>query len=167
MASRFQDAIDELVAEITTKVREVSELKRTVNLLLAKGGQQPMYEEVEEETVRGGVAGLRPDQFYGKSPTLAAREYLDLRGQAVPPDEIVTAMERGGFDFKAQGWTTVENRVRNLAISMGKNTGIFHRLPNGFYGLTKWYPDAPKKPRRPSAGAESPESVEEATEEEA
>ena len=63
-------------------------------------------------------------------------------------EEIADALERGSFDYKAQGWTNKETRVRNLAISMGKNSLVFHRLPNGFYGLVKWYPDLKKKKQR-------------------
>lgn len=144
MASRFEDAIAELVRDIEAKEKEVVAIKKTVNLLRSQDGLPPIYTEKElAENVARGVA-IEPGQFYTKPPTTAAREYLEARGKAALPDEIAAALERGSFDFGAQGWSK-GNWARNLAISMSKNSGIFHRLPGGYYGLAKWY-DL-KKPR--------------------
>ena len=148
MVGRFEEAIRELIGEIEAKGREIAELKRTVNFLRSKDGLGPEFADAEQASGVGGMT-IEPGRFYGKSPITAAREYLEMRGtgKVAMPDEIVAALERGSFDFKAQGWES-ENRVRNLAISMGKNTAIFHRLPNGFYGLAKWYPELQRKTRR-------------------
>lgn len=160
MASKFQPAIDQLVEEVQAKLKEVGDLKRMVNFLLEKDGQSPLYQDVNESA--GITRAIRPDEYYGKSPTTAAREYLERRGQAALPEEIAEALERGSFDFKAQGWLNKEHRARNLAISMSKNSGIFHRLPNGYYGLTKMYPDL-KKPKRAS-GSQEPEEPQDSQE---
>ncbi|HEY3103825.1 MAG TPA: hypothetical protein VGJ69_09540, partial [Pyrinomonadaceae bacterium] len=52
---------------------------------------------------------------------------------------------------------------KNLGISMGKNSSIFHRLPNDTWGLLKWYPNVkmPKKAAKQN-GTETvaPETVE-------
>ena len=37
-------------------------------------------------------------------------------------------------------------RVRLLAITMAKNSAVFHKLPNGTYGLKAFYPEM-KKPK--------------------
>jgi hypothetical protein len=86
---------------------------------------------------------------------VAAREYLDVRGEAVPLNEILDALQRGGFDFEAQGWNETM-RLKNLGISMGKNSSIFHRLPNDTWGLTKWYPNVkpPKKAAKENGKSE-------------
>ncbi|HEX4499147.1 MAG TPA: hypothetical protein VIE43_25950 [Thermoanaerobaculia bacterium] len=169
MATRFQDAVEELVAEIEAKEREISEVKKTVNFLRSRDGLGPLY-ETTDPTIKGRALTVRPDQFYGKSPITAAREYLELRGEAVLPDEIADALEKGGFDFKAQGWNAKEHRARNLAISMSKNSLIFHRLPNAWYGLVKFYPELKKQPKKfnvaPSAVAEPDEIADEELQEE-
>jgi hypothetical protein len=169
MAANFQDAVERLAKEIGEKETELAELKRMVNFLRSRDGQPPLYQETEVGggSVRGLVT-LRPDEYYGKSPITAAREYLEKRGQAALPDEIAEALERGSFDYKAQGWLAKENWGRNLAISMSKNSGIFHRLPNGYYGLVKWYPELKRKKRAgavPEGGGEE-EPEEEILEEE-
>ena len=164
MASRFQGAIDQLVEEVEAKQQEISELRRMVNFLRGKDGQPPLYPDVDDGAGAGrGLVALRPDEYYGKSPITAAREYLERRGQAALPEEIAEALERGSFDYKAQGWSSKENWGRNLAISMSKNSGIFHRLPNGYYGLVKWYPELKRAKR--SASAQEKNGEEETAEE--
>jgi hypothetical protein len=73
-----------------------------------------------------------------------AREYLESRKRACEAEEILSALERGGFDFSTQDWKAGP-RLRPLAITLGKNSAIFHRLPNGTYGLRVWYSNLPKK----------------------
>jgi hypothetical protein len=173
MAGRFDEAIRELVAEIEAKGREIAELKKTVNFLRQRDGLEALFPDTEPTEGGGGVGTIQPGQFYGKSPITAAREYLEMKGKGkvALPDEIVAALLRGSFDFKAQGWESEANRVRNIAISMGKNTAIFHRLPNGYYGLVKWYPELAKK-KRPMVGIHpdnmaDPEAEEEGAEQDA
>jgi hypothetical protein len=66
--------------------------------------------------------------------------FIERRKTALVVDDIAKGLELGGFDFKPLNWT--ENaRVRNVAISLAKNPKIFHKLPNGTWGLTAWYPN--------------------------
>lgn len=140
MSNELEGAINVLRQRVEQKAQELAEMKRMVNSLCREAGQPELYSDADL-AVKGssGLPSLDADQFYGKSPTVAAREYLDLRDKAVPLDEILEALERGGFDFATQGWTDAA-RLRNLGISIGKNTAIFHRLPNDTWGLAKWYP---------------------------
>jgi hypothetical protein len=48
---------------------------------------------------------------------------------------------------------------------MGKNSLIFHRLPNGYYGLVKWYPEL-KKQKKVTAPGQAANGEEESLEEE-
>ena len=110
---------------------------------------------------------LDADQFYGKPPTTAAREYLEMRDKAVSLEEILDGLERGGFDFTAQGWNQGA-RLKNLGISLGKNSAIFHRLPSNTWGLTKWYPGVKdKKLPKENGKAEPTEATEVAENEQA
>jgi hypothetical protein len=68
------------------------------------------------------------------------------------------ALLKGGFDFEAQGWNDAM-RLKNLGISMGKNSLIFHRLPNGTWGLTKWYPNIKQKKAAAKSNEKASEPV--------
>jgi hypothetical protein len=139
MSSELQGAIDVLVKRVEQKAQELAENKRLVNSLCREAGLDPYYPDSDlAETGFAGLPSLQADQFYGKSPITAAREYLELRRTAVPLEEVLAALERGGFDFVTQGWKD-EARLKNLGISLGKNSSIFHRLPNNTWGLTKNY----------------------------
>jgi hypothetical protein len=140
MSNELQGAINVLVSRVEQKTQELAEIKRMINSLCREASQSPLYSDADL-AVKGaaGLPSLDSDQFYGKTPTVAAREYLELRDKAVSLDEILDALERGGFDFAAQKWNTGA-RLKNLGISLGKNSLIFHRLPSNTWGLTKWYP---------------------------
>jgi len=149
MSNELRAAIEVLAAKVEEAEAVVIRRKKTVNELCLDAGLPPRYADAELAPTASGVQSVRPDQFYGKSPTVAAREYIEARGEAVDAEEIVNALEQGGFDFDNQGWRP-PNRVRNLSIAMSKNSQMFHRLPNGTYGLVKFYPEveAEKKKRR-------------------
>lgn len=139
MDESMRATIETLTAKVEAKAKELAELKRTVNFLSKEAGGDPVYDVEQTSGEVTGYTAIRADQFYGKSPIVAAREYLESRGRAVTAEEVVDALARGGFDFDEQGWKKPD-RVRSMAISLSKNTAIFHRLPNGTYGLVKFYP---------------------------
>jgi hypothetical protein len=164
MKNELDGAIGVLVKRVEDLSHETTDLKKTINSLCKAAGKQPMY--TDADLVVGGFAGiptLSPSQFYGKTPIVAAREYLDLRNEAVPQEEILEALRTGGFDFEAQGWAE-PLRLRNLSISLGKNTAIFHRLPNNMIGLTKWYPNVKAKKVAPKLVQDADDVGEESTE---
>jgi hypothetical protein len=145
MSKDIDSVIEYLVGKIDADAVAIAEKKRTVNSLCKEANKDPIYPDVELTGQTGArTAVIRPSQFYGKTPIVASREYLDVRGDAVALEEILDALERGGFDFAAQGWSDAL-RLRNLGISLSKNTAIFHRLPNGMWGLLKWYPNVKTK----------------------
>jgi hypothetical protein len=93
------------------------------------------------------VTQIKPDTFYGKKMQTAVREFLEMRklqnlGPATPR-EIYTTITAGGYQFETKDETTALVGLRAL---LRKRTSFFHKLPNGTYGLTSWYPDA-KKPK--------------------
>lgn len=153
MSSSLRAAIKELQTQVDQKVSELANLKRTVNLLCANLGETPVYADIEQPGA-GSSRAISAHEFYGKSPIVAARVYLEMVGEPVPVEEILDALARGGFDFEDQGWEE-KSRLRALAISLSKNTAIFHKLPNGTYGLLKWYPEKAKKSSKKKAAADA------------
>jgi hypothetical protein len=166
MSELLKKAIEDMQSILAGKMEDVAKLKRTINGMAAAIGETAIYpdDEPEQPSFRGKSALLRPDEFFGKSPITAAREYLEKVGEPKALDEIFDGLARGGFDFDAQGWKDEKHRLRFLAISLGKNTAIFTRLPSGPFGLTKWYPELKRPKVRPAEAAaaekEEPEEAE-------
>lgn len=148
--NELQGAINVLTGKVDQRTQELVEMKRMINGLCREAGLPVQYSDADL-AVKGSTAmpSLDSDEFYGKAPTVAARMYLEKRNKAVPLDEILTALETGGFDFEAQGWPE-DQRLRHLGSSLGKNSMIFHRLPSDTWGLLKWYPTVEKAKKRPT-----------------
>jgi hypothetical protein len=134
MADKLSAAVEELESQLAEQLQEVAGTKKLINSLLKRMGQEPRYTDVSEEH-RGA---MRADEYYGKPLATAAQMYLERRHQAVSGEDILRGLEQGGFNFKPLNWS--ENaKLRNLVISLVKNSKAFHRLPNGTFGLTSWY----------------------------
>jgi hypothetical protein len=140
MADELGPAVAALQRKLDEQLQAVGDTKRTINMLLKMSGQDALY--TDSDTERSGA--VRADQFYGKGLTTSAADYLSMRQQACQADEIYRALKSGGFDFDLQGWRGDDrDMVRNVAMSLSKNTGAetgkFHRLKNGSFGLRAWY----------------------------
>jgi hypothetical protein len=146
MRAEFQPAIEALQRELADFERKVAETKTTINRLCQAAGEETPYPDVEAAT-KPTIAAIRPDTFYGKAITTAAREYLEMRRAAnlgpATPREVYDALVRGGYRFATKDET---NAIIGVRATLRKNSSIFHRLPNGEYGLLSWYPNA-KGPR--------------------
>ncbi|MFZ3340892.1 MAG: hypothetical protein WA213_08425 [Terriglobales bacterium] len=136
MADDLSGAIEQLRRKLDEQTKAATETKQAINLLLKMSGQPAQFSDTDANSATG--FSIRPDQFYGKPLATAAQEYLESRKQAVQPEEILRGLEAGGYDFEVVGWKGPD-RLRNLAISMAKNTVKFHRLKNGSFGLKSWY----------------------------
>src|SRR5579862_4242621 len=98
-----------------------------VNSLCGLIGQQPIFSNIDDSNV-GTVQ--RSDEFYGKALTAVVRTILERRAAAnrgaASTDAIYADMLRGGYQFDAKSEMTAK---RSLAISLAKNSYLFHRLP--------------------------------------
>ena len=136
--------LESMIEEIRSKESELNNLKKAANTIFRSKGEESPFPDTDDPSEHSGPMRIRADEFYGKPFATAARTYLLKKKQAVEAEEIVRALEQGGFDFNSQGWK-VEDRLRVVSMSMAKNTAQFHKLPTGTYGLPEWYPDAMKK----------------------
>jgi hypothetical protein len=161
MSESLKKAIEEMQAKLQAKLNEAAELKKAINTLCGIMDTPPMYADVEAGSASGAIGPTRPDIYYGKPLATAVKEYLEYRKQAVKPDDILSALVQGGFDFDAIDWTE-KGRLRNLAISLSKNTVTFRKLPNGMIGLEAWYEGSVplKRKTRKRAGDETEEPKE-------
>jgi hypothetical protein len=161
----LQSAVTALLTKLEVQEQSVRDTKKTINTLLHHIGKPVMFAEAEEEVQSRAGAAMRPDQFYGRPLATVAKEVLEARGQAMPAQDILDALERGGYDLAAQGWKE-KDRLRSFTITLSKNIIAFHRLPNGSFGLPKWYPEAMKQKqaakaeKNATAAEETPEGEE-------
>lgn len=140
MSDKIESAIEEVVKIVETQEREIREKKRVVNSLCALVGKGPRYTD-EELTTSGQMQAVATDEYYGREVSDVIEDILKRRKAAggngpASVAEIYEAMKAGGYRFNAK---SDENAKRPLYISLGKNPK-FHRLPNGDFGLTAWYP---------------------------
>ena len=142
MDEATQKVLADIQAKIESHLEEVAKLKKTANMVADIAGQGPIYADAEESSK--AVGPTRADAYYGKPLATAVREYLEFRRQAVPVEDIQKGLEQGGYDFESMGWPK-GGRLRALAISISKNTNVFHKLPNGMWGLNVWYPEATER----------------------
>ncbi|HXO68381.1 MAG TPA: hypothetical protein VN838_05410, partial [Bradyrhizobium sp.] len=127
---------------------QVAEWERTINTLCKEAGYKPRYSETSNHSTK--VTQISDDTFYGQKQTPAMRAYLDMRkaqglGPATPR-EIYEAIKSGGYVFEAKD---AEVALVGMRALLRTQPAIFHRLPQGTWGLTSWYPDA-KKPKEES-----------------
>lgn len=142
----MSDHIEATIAEFQKKLheqeREVIKTKQMINQLCEFAGKPPIYNDTDMEP--SAAQGLiRSDQFYGQPLATAVRKALEMR-KAIGPatvKDIYELLKQGGYAFET---SNDANAMRNLRISLSKNVALFHKLPNGRFGLTAWYPNIKK-----------------------
>lgn len=155
MRDEMKPAIDALLVELGDQEKQVIETKLLINRLCARSQMEPMFPDAAASASSGAIGTIRPDSFYGKVLNTAAREYLEMRRAAnlgpATPREVYEALAKGGYASEAKDEVTATTIVR---ATLRKNSSIFHRLPNGTYGLLSWYPNA--KPQRDDDEEDAP-----------
>jgi len=137
--------IEVLSNKVGIKEEEANKLKKLVNELRVEAGVALRYPDISDSSA--GVSALRSDQFYGQTLTAAIRNYLERRKVAnlgaASVGEIYAAIRDGGYKFDTKSEDNAKTSVGN---ALRKTSSIFHRLPNGQYGLLAWYPNAKAQP---------------------
>lgn len=144
MNDKIAGAIEVLLEKLEQQKRAVIDTKKVINSLRISDGEQPLFTDAELQTSDSDIGPSRADIYYGKGAVTACREFLEWRNRPCTTEEILKGLQLGGFDFAAAGWKD-NLRLRGLAIVLGKNSGIFHRLPSDRFGLLAWYPDVVTK----------------------
>jgi len=140
MEDDILNTIEVLSARVAAKEEEANKLKKLVNELCGEAKIPLRFPVIAES---GGVSALRADLFYGMPLTAAIRSYLELRKAshlgAATVVEIYRAIRDGGYKFDTKNEDNARISVGN---ALRKTSSVFHRLPNGQYGLLSWYPSA-------------------------
>jgi hypothetical protein len=153
MDEKLNAAVEVLLRKLEEQTRSVLETKKMINSLRQMMGEEPLFGDSELQATSNGDTLVRPDQYYGKPLSTAVRDYLERRKTACTAEDILKGIAQGAFDFDALGWEP-KTRVRSLAITLAKNTAVFHRLPNGTFGLLSWYPEVAKRKAEHEKGQE-------------
>lgn len=150
--SNTVDPIEAALEKLTKLEADAYEIKRWINQGCEFAGREPMFPDLPHP---GGIAGPRTlrfdvDEFFNKPMATAVREVLTKRkevGMTPPADisDIHAALVAGGFNFPS---SDPEKQKQGLAVSLGKNTITFRKLPSGLFGLAEWYGATPKAQRR-------------------
>jgi hypothetical protein len=139
------NTIEVLTKRVGAKEEEANKLKKLVNELCGEAGVAVRYPNIVE--AGSSIGSIRSDQFYGQTITAAIRNYLEQRKAsglgAAGLNEIYLAVRDGGYKFESKNENNAKVSVGN---TLRKTSSIFHRLPNGQYGLLTWYPSAKAKP---------------------
>ena len=145
MSDDILNTIEVLTKRVGGKEEEANKLKKLVNELCGEAGIAVRYPNIAESN--GATTAIRSDQFYGQTITAAIRNYLEQRKAvglgAAGLNEIYLAVRDGGYKFESKNEDNAKISVGN---TLRKSSSIFHRLPNGQYGLLEWYPSAKAKP---------------------
>ncbi len=145
MDSVYNPAIDALKKRLEETERKAAEIRNAINMLCEEAGIPAAYSQSStgaQDRSSPIPSQIGNDTFYGKKQQTAIREYLGMRkaqglGPATPR-EVYDALVAGGYKFEAKNAETALIGIRAL---LRKRYLTFHKLPNGTYGLTSWYPN--------------------------
>ncbi len=149
MNAEILNTVEVLTNKIRAKEEEANKLKKLVNELCIEAEIEIRYPDISE--LGNTLSAIRSDQFYGQTLTAAIRNYLERRKAsglgAASVTEIFLAIKEGGYKFETN---SDENAKISVGNALRKTSSIFHRLPNGHYGLLVWYPSAKAQPESPA-----------------
>jgi hypothetical protein len=141
MNDELSNTIEVLTTRVRAKEEEANKLKRLINELCSEAGIEIRFPGITENG--GTISAIRSDEYYGQPLTAAIRNYLERRKTsglgAATLSEIFNAVREGGYKFDTRN---DENAKIGVGNALRKTTSVFHRLPNGQYGLLTWYPNA-------------------------
>jgi len=159
MSTHLEQTIAGLQNEIRTKEEELHAIKKTVNMLSERAGGDPIYPDTNPRDSEPSLGLIQSDTFYGQALNSSIRKILTMRKAAgkgpAKVREIFDALQKGGYLFETKNDA---NAMRGLRISIGKSSRDFHKLPNGEYGLTEWYPAVKAAKNAPKPEVDQPET---------
>src|SRR5262245_14446940 len=151
MSDSIKKAIEDLQGELRKHEEQVVTDKKLINQLCAYAKMPAMFPESELEVSTAAVTVQR-NSFFGRPLTTCVREYLDMRKRAnlgpASLNDIFDALKAGGYDLQTVSAKGEADQKRGVAISLGKNSVTFIRLPTDDWGLLEWYPNVKEKKKK-------------------
>jgi len=138
----FQSVLTKFEQELQKHESEIARIKRTINDICRMAGDPPRFADSEIDPSSRSGGSIRSDEYYGQPLATAVRMILERRRAsaqgAATVSQLYDELVAGGYKFDTKD---ANNAKRGLRISLTKNP-IFHRVPNGSYGMKEWYPNA-------------------------
>lgn len=155
-----RDTIALIEGQIAKLTEEARSHKRTINSLCSMIGDPPPYPDIDEGAdLNTGKMVTRGDEFYGKPMATVVRIVLERRQRAnlgaIGVPELFKIMKEGGWPFDTKNDANAQRGIHN---TLGKNP-VFHKLPNGQYGLKEWYPALRGKQKAGNGDSETPKEL--------
>lgn len=139
MSDHFEQTIAEMQKTLADQEAEVLKTKEMINRIREYAGKPPLYSDAELRT-SSQIGITRSDQFYGKPLAGSARSILEMRDASgagpAAVRQLYESLIEGGYHFDTK---SEANSIRSLRVSLSKNIAVFHKLPNGEFGLRVWY----------------------------
>jgi hypothetical protein len=127
------------------KLEEIRPIEMMIRQLEIDLGEPPSVDatatrEVSVPSTEGVIVNpgigtyIKPDEFFGMSQNDAARAYLRKIGRAVPFDDLVTALQKGGAKLGGA------DPKKTLYVSLARNPNKEFVWPqDGIIGLREFY----------------------------
>jgi len=151
MIDNIKKTIEDMQVELRKHEEQVVTTKRLINQLCVYAKMEQMYPDSELE-VSSGAVSVQRNSFFGRPLTGCVRDYLEMRKRsnlgAAPLNDIFEALKAGGYDLQTISAKGEADQKRGVAISLGKNTVTFIRLPTDDWGLLEWYPNIREKKKK-------------------
>jgi hypothetical protein len=151
MPTETETYLERMTLKIRGLQEEIRKAKIAANAIAEMDGLPVPYQQLDEEDA-SVLTSFQSDQFYGQPLAKCVRLILEARramnSGPASVTEIHDALVKGGYLFDTKDETNSKNSLR---VSLGKNP-LFHKLPNGGWGLLTWYPKA--RPPKENGAAE-------------
>lgn len=138
MNETYQKLKADTEAKIAPLLAEVKKLQQALNSVATIYDEPVPYPKLVENEQSAGI--IHPDDFFGSSLAGAVKKYLRMKGRSASAEEILGALEQGGYEFP-EDWKK-KDYLKNLAISLSKNRyDLVYVKSNKTFGLPEFYPE--------------------------
>ena len=162
MSESIKNAIEDLQVELRKHEEQVVTTKKLINQLCTYAKMPAMFPESELE-VTTTVVNVQRNSFFGRPLTTCVRDYLEMRKRArlgpASLNDIFDALKAGGYDLQTVSAKGEADQKRGVAISLGKNSVTFIRLPTDDWGLLEWYPNVREKKKKAGENGNSEKTI--------
>jgi len=138
MNETYQKLKADVEEKMAPLLAEIKNLQQALNAAATIYGEAVPYPKlIENEQSTGSI---HPDDFFGSSLAGAVKKFLRMKGRSASAEEILEALERGGYEFPEE-WKK-KDYLKNVAISLSKNRyDLVYLKSNKTFGLPEFYPE--------------------------
>src|SRR5438132_14184014 len=97
MNETYQKLKADVEEKMSPLLAEINTLQQALNSAATIYGEPVPYPKLIENEQSAGV--IHPDDFFGSSLAGAVKKYLRMKGRSANAEEILEALEKGGYEF--------------------------------------------------------------------